>query len=207
MVGQVASLPLTMDETEAKETLKEAIAEYINVKVVYAHKVIAETANTKVSHGSQLQSLVDSPYCGCKLTRVRVQDQRRRRHPDLRCGTSQHGLSSKTMALITSDCGCNALPRHQMALITSGCAPLQATPTWSKRSSRPHRSAATPPPPSSTLERACTGHSSCQRVHSPPCLWSRPPSHHLRQHPLAGRRGQVHLAGGEPSSRVDTLLP
>jgi hypothetical protein len=59
--GQVASLPLTMGETEAKETLKEAIAEYINVRVVYAHKVIAETANTKVSHGLQLQPL--NPNC------------------------------------------------------------------------------------------------------------------------------------------------
>ena len=31
----------------------------------------------------------------------------------------------KKMALITSDYGINALSEHQLALITSGCAPLQ----------------------------------------------------------------------------------
>ena len=35
----------------------------------------------------------------------------------------QHGLSSNKIALITSDCGTNAIPRHQMALITSECGP------------------------------------------------------------------------------------
>ena len=33
----------------------------------------------------------------------------------------QHGLPSNKMALISSDCGGNALPGHPMALITSGC--------------------------------------------------------------------------------------
>ena len=39
----------------------------------------------------------------------------------------QHGLSFNTMARITSHCGANALPEHQMGLITSGCAPVQAS--------------------------------------------------------------------------------
>ena len=34
----------------------------------------------------------------------------------------QHGLSSSTVAVITSDCGATRLPAHQMALIASGCA-------------------------------------------------------------------------------------
>ena len=40
--------------------------------------------------------------------------------PDASCGP-QHGLSSNTMALITSDCGAMRLHAHQMALIASGC--------------------------------------------------------------------------------------
>ena len=36
------------------------------------------------------------------------------------CAASQHGLH-KTMAPITSDCGANAVPEDQMALITSDC--------------------------------------------------------------------------------------
>ena len=38
---------------------------------------------------------------------------------------AQHGLSSNTMALITSDCDKNARPGHQIALTTSDCAPEQ----------------------------------------------------------------------------------
>ena len=34
---------------------------------------------------------------------------------------AQHGLTSKTMALITSDCGAPRSLKHQMALIASGC--------------------------------------------------------------------------------------
>ena len=39
-------------------------------------------------------------------------------------GTPHHGLSSKTTALITSDCDAMRTHEHQMALITSECVPL-----------------------------------------------------------------------------------
>ena len=41
------------------------------------------------------------------------------------CGPPQHGLSSKTMARITSDCVAMCLHAHQMALITPDCAPFR----------------------------------------------------------------------------------
>ena len=44
----------------------------------------------------------------------------------------QHGLSSNTMALITSDCGKNALPEHQMARNHLGFCALQSWPTCSR---------------------------------------------------------------------------
>ena len=40
-------------------------------------------------------------------------------------GSPQHGLSSKTMALITSDCDAMRVHAHQMALITSDCVPYR----------------------------------------------------------------------------------
>ena len=51
----------------------------------------------------------------------RLPDGRRCRY-----GPPQHGLSSNTMALITSDCGAMRLPEHQIAIIASGCV-LQTT--------------------------------------------------------------------------------
>ena len=42
------------------------------------------------------------------------------------CGHPQHGLHPNKMALVTSDRGKNAVPEHQMALITSGCARFRA---------------------------------------------------------------------------------
>ena len=46
--------------------------------------------------------------------------------------THMHGLFSNTMALLTSDCGAmrlwrDALPEHQMVLITSDCVPFRTT--------------------------------------------------------------------------------
>ena len=55
-----------------------------------------------------------------KISRRRRRNRPRSR-PLCKCGTPQHGLSSNTMALITSDCGAMRLPAHQMALIASGC--------------------------------------------------------------------------------------
>ena len=77
---------------------------------------------------------MDNPCCSCKLTRGRSQvlDKvesytalrtvgkvaslpNRLGHP------AQHGLSSNTTALTTSDCFKNVSPEHQTALITSDC--------------------------------------------------------------------------------------
>ena len=52
----------------------------------------------------------------------------------LSSGPSQHGLSSHTMALITSDCDAMRLREHQLALITSGCAP-SIQERWTVKSS------------------------------------------------------------------------
>ena len=50
--GQIASLPLTMSEQEAKATLTDAIDAYVQEKVVFAHTVIADVANDKI-HDSE----------------------------------------------------------------------------------------------------------------------------------------------------------
>eukprot|EP01048_Picozoa_sp_COSAG05_P003130 COSAG05_NODE_140_length_16665_cov_48.470059_1_plen_363_part_00 len=49
--SQIASLPLTMSEREAKATLIDAIDSYVQEKVVFAHAVIADFANCKIRPG------------------------------------------------------------------------------------------------------------------------------------------------------------
>ena len=43
---------------------------------------------------------------------------------ELWCGPPQHGLSSKNDDPNHLGLRCNAVPEHQMALITSGCVPF-----------------------------------------------------------------------------------
>ena len=87
-----------------------------------------------VSHGLQLQTPMEDPHCSCKLTneagpqeggsddeagdcdsdeemtdaaraKLLMRQPLPKKNELLRCGTPQHGPSSKKMALITSDYG------------------------------------------------------------------------------------------------------
>ncbi|KAF6143806.1 hypothetical protein GIB67_016727 [Kingdonia uniflora] len=52
--NRIAKLPLTLSESEAKETLQSEIDRFINEKIVLADKVIVQHAVTKISDGDVL---------------------------------------------------------------------------------------------------------------------------------------------------------
>ena len=77
----------------------------------------------RVRAGPAVFSWPRGPAAGRPPADAARQPDGRADREDARCATPQHGLPSERMALITSDYGVDVLPAHQMALITSGCAP------------------------------------------------------------------------------------
>lgn len=107
--GQIASLPLTMNEQEAKTTLTDAIDAYVQEKVVFAHTVIADHANDKIHDGETIltfgysdvveEVLKRAHDVGKRITVVVVDARPRMEGKTMLTRLAEHGVSCSYVLL------------------------------------------------------------------------------------------------------------
>ena len=107
--GQIASLPLTMNEQEAKTTLTDAIDAYVQEKVVFAHTVIADHANDKIHDGETVltfgysdvveEVLKRAHDVGKRITVVVVDARPRMEGKTMLTRLAEHGVSCSYVLL------------------------------------------------------------------------------------------------------------
>ena len=105
--------------------IRAALAE-ANVKLDAANAKLAVIQGKLAELDAKLQVLTDQfeEATAEKNAAIATAEKTQVRAP------SQHGLSSTKDDPSHLRLRCNALPEHQMALITSGCVPFRPRPTW-----------------------------------------------------------------------------